>query len=82
MVYGLYVMRDLKVGFLSPNVDSNDASAIRNFAHAIMSSQNVMHTHPQDFELYKLGTYETDTAEIKLLDVRELIFEGKDVENA
>lgn len=80
MLYGIYCVRDLKTSFLSPTVDVNDASAVRNFSHAIIASDNIMHTHRSDFELFKLGTFDTDTASISLFDVRELLFEGKDVE--
>lgn len=80
MIYGVYCVRDLKTSFLSPTVDVNDASAIRNFSHAIIASDNIMHTHRSDFQLFKLGGFDTDTGDFIPLVNKDLIFEGKDVE--
>lgn len=79
MVYGLYAMRDIKIGFLSPTVDVNDATAVRNFDTMIRKSSDVLHFHKEDFELYKIGSYDTDSGIVTPLDIRELVFEGKDV---
>lgn len=64
MIYSIYAIRDLKVGFLSLTVEQNDAVALRNFEHAKLNAQSLMHSHPADFELFKLGTYDTDNGSI------------------
>lgn len=64
MEYPIYAIRDSKVGFMTPTVDQNDASAARNFEHAVMNSASLMNSHPGDYELYRIGTYETDSGEI------------------
>lgn len=60
----IYSIRDVHTGFMSPTVDQNDASAMRNFGHAVMQSQSLMNSHPKDYSLYKIGEFETDTGEI------------------
>lgn len=62
MKYGLYAMRDQKAGFLQPTVELNDEIAIRNFKLAVTRSKDsLFFTEPQDFSLYRIGSYETDT---------------------
>lgn len=76
MNYGLYAVLDHKTGFLPIQCDQNDQSAVRNFAHAIMTTGTVLSTHAEDYELYRLGDYDTETGTIILLPVKELIAEG------
>lgn len=71
----MYAIRDLHTGFLTPTVDQNDASAMRNFRHAIMQESTIMHTHSKDFSLYKIGDYDTDTGEI-VACIPDLITDG------
>lgn len=78
MILGVYVVRDVKSTFMTPTVDQNDNTAIRNFAHAVMKSDSVISSHKKDFELYKIGTYDNETGFIEKLDVRELLAEGSD----
>lgn len=61
MIYGIYAIKDAKTSFMPCNVDYNDASAIRNFEHAVMASDSLMRSHPADYTLYRLGTYNTET---------------------
>ena len=75
MKYGIYVIRDIKVGYMSLTLDMNDQSAMRNFEHAMSKSDSLMNSHPHDFSLYCLGMYDSDTGEVFGLDKR-LIMEG------
>lgn len=61
MIYGVYAIKDAKTSFMPCNVDYNDASAIRNFEHAVMAPDSLMRSHPADYTLYRLGTYNTET---------------------
>ena len=61
MIYGVYAIKDAKTSFMPCNVDYNDASAIRNFEHAVMAPDSLMRSHPADYTLYRLGSYHTDT---------------------
>lgn len=76
MIYGLYSILDHKAGFLPPQVDQNDQTASRNFAHAIMQTGSVLHTHAEDYELYKVGSFDTETGVLSVLSVKELVAEG------
>lgn len=78
MIYGVYVVRDVKSTFMTPTIDVNDSVAMRNFAHAIENSGSVMTSHKEDFELYKVAEYNNETGLFKPFDVRELICEGVD----
>lgn len=61
LVLGLYAIKDLKNGFLTPTPESNDDSAIRNFAHACQNTQSLFFTHPQDYELFKIANFYPET---------------------
>ncbi|QXN75136.1 nonstructural protein [Microvirus mar30] len=77
MKYNLYAIRDFKTTFMSPIIEQSNASAIRNFNHAYLNKDSVMHTHPEDFALYLIGTYNAETGEIIPCTV-ELIVSASD----
>lgn len=79
MKFNVYAMRDLKSGFLTPAVDQNDAMAARNFASSIQCSEGVLFTHKSDFQLYRIGAYDTDLGVINPEDFPVLVADGKDV---
>lgn len=64
----LYSILDAKVGaFDSPFTDVRDESAIRRFTDAVNDGSNPNNQwfrHPEDFALYLVGEFITDTAEI------------------
>lgn len=64
MKYGIYAIRDVHTGFLSPAADLNDQTAIRNFEHAVSQSQSLMFSHPEHYSLYKIGEFDSDTGEL------------------
>lgn len=64
MTYGVYSIRDVKTGFLTPSVDLNDDSAIRNFYHAVNASDGVLFSFAQDFSLYRVGEFDVDSGRI------------------
>lgn len=61
MIYGVYSMRDSKTGFMSVTLDQNDDAAARNFSHAVLTSDGILRTHAEDFSLYRLGSFDTDS---------------------
>lgn len=61
MIYGVYCVRDLLTGFMSPCVDLNDASARRNFAHSVNRSDSLFNSHPEHYVLYKVGTFDSES---------------------
>lgn len=60
----LYSIRDRKSGYLPPVVDVNDETAKRNFAFAIQRGDSMYLAFPDDYDLYFVGTYETESGEI------------------
>lgn len=76
MLNSVYCIRDNRVGFLSPMVDQNDATAMRNFEHALSNLQTVLGTHPEDFDLYKIAVFDTESGRIEPLEVPEFIQAG------
>ena len=77
MNYPMYSIRDIKTCFLAPNCDQSDQSAIRNFAYAI-NDKGVMNYSPKDFDLYKVGEYDSETGVITGC-LPELICQGINV---
>lgn len=78
MKYGVYSMFDAKTGFLTPTVDINDDSAIRNFAHSIANSEGILYSFSQDFQLYRLGEFDTDTGALTQASPTALLITGPD----
>lgn len=69
MIYGIYAIKDAKTAFMPCTVDYNNDSAIRNFEHAVRTPDSLMASHPVDYALYRLGTYDTETGMITVDDL-------------
>lgn len=76
----VYAIRDVRSTFTGLTVDTNDATAVRNFAHAVMQVGSIMNSHPQDFSLYRLGEFDTDTGVLIPLSPIQLVMDGVSVE--
>ena len=76
MKYPIYSYRDRLVGFGQPVLDTNDNAAIRGFAYAVSAKDGIMNFSPMDYELYKIGEFDTDKGTIKSFDIPELIITG------
>lgn len=61
MKYPVFAIRDAVIGYLTPTVEQSDAAAIRNFAHAAMAPDSLMRSHANDFSLYRIGSYDTES---------------------
>lgn len=64
MFYNIYSIRDCHTGFMSPTFDQNDSSAARNFRHAAASKETLLNSHPNDFQLYCIGRFDSETGQI------------------
>lgn len=64
MKYPIYSIRDAKVGFMTPTIDVNDASAARNFEHAVLNSATLMNSHPGDYALYRIGEFDEESGAV------------------
>lgn len=76
MIYGIYCIRDSKTGFLTPTADQNDQTAMRNFAHASMQKDTLFFSHPQDYSLFRVGTFDSESGIITALSAPEHICEA------
>lgn len=77
----MYAVRDRASDqFANPMFLTSNGQAIRAFADEINRSgeNNMLHQHPEDFDLYTLGEYDTDTGELKPTRPEQLAI-GKDL---
>lgn len=74
MKHGVYTVHDQKaMAFLSPFVAKTDGEAIRNFMDVCSDVNHIFHRHAHDFHLYRIGSYEDLTAELKNVDPPEML---------
>lgn len=76
MIYGLYCMKDEKVGYLTVTQDVNDYSAMRNFKYSLSKSDSFAAFSKNDFKLYKMGTFDNISGEIVLESSPTLLLSG------
>lgn len=79
MMLNVYSIRDVRSGFLTPTIDQNDYIAARNFANAIMESKGVLFTHASDFQLFRIGEFDSDKGVLKPAQLHELVSDGAEV---
>lgn len=76
MIYGIYSIRDSLTGFMSPALDINDQSAIRNFSRAINSGEGLMDFAPKDFDLYLVGQFNNQTGVLEPVVPVQMVVSG------
>lgn len=77
MTKRIYVIRDMAAEvFMTPTIESNDETAMRNFAYAIHHSDGLYNFKPKDFAMYYIGDYDTGTGVINPVSPVELICYG------
>lgn len=67
MIKSIYVMRDQKSGvYGSPITHYTDATITRDISSALKSDKPTMdfQQYPSDFDLYKIGSFDTDSGKI------------------
>lgn len=74
----VYSVRDVNVGFMNPMCDVNDNSAKRNFAYAI-NNTDLMSFSPADYDLFRVGSFDSDTGVFDVLPIPELLVHGASV---
>lgn len=82
MLYYMVAVRDrASDSFTAPSYVAAVGAAIRNFADQLNSSdKNVLFAaHPEDFDLYELGTFDDAQASFVVLDRPRQIAIGKDL---
>ena len=78
MKYPMFSIKDDKTGFSCPTCDQSEASAVRNFSFAVNNSDTVMGFAPKDYDLYKVGEFDTDSGKIRTF-VPEFVVSGSSV---
>lgn len=79
MKYPVYCVRDLKVEFLSPMIYMNEAAAKRDFAYRINTGDTMYSFAPADYELYQIGTFDSEKGIIESFQIPEFISRGTDM---
>lgn len=75
----IYALRDkLSTEFLFPAPDSNEYTAKRSFARAISAGDGLLSFKPSDFDLYKVGTYDSTTGQVESC-IPEFVCNGQDL---
>ena len=67
MDYQLYCVRDEKMDMNRYGAiicQENDATAMRSFAHECMNKDSLWNSHPSDYSLWCLGSYDMSVGEI------------------
>ena len=80
MTLTLYSVRDKLVGFTGPIAMKDDKVAVRWFEAFCEQKKRQEFTEAKYFELYKIGTFNTENAEINPLPFTELIREGEQID--
>lgn len=78
MIYGVFSIRDSMTGFMTPTIDLNSDSAIRNFAHSLVAGPSVVTTFSKDFDLYQLGQFNSEAGELIPCSAPVFIVSGSD----
>lgn len=83
MIYHVYSIYDRRAGqYLTPTFEQSDPVAVRNFVHAVMTSGTILTSHRSDFDLFQIGSFDSDSGE--LLSFRpadfELVCRGGDID--
>lgn len=82
MILQIICVRDRAVdAFGQPNFVLSIGGATRSFTDEVnrADTNNSMYKHPDDFELYHLGSYDDGPAAFDLLDKPRLLMVAKDV---
>ncbi|UOF76676.1 DNA binding protein vP5 [Microviridae sp.] len=77
----MYAVRDrASVSFANPMFIPSRGQAIRSFSDEVnrVEANNILNAHPEDFDLYYLGEFDTSTGLVQSV-VPEQICVGKDV---
>lgn len=65
MKMNIYSLKDKKGSFVNPYVMQNTEQAIRDVKTAVNeNTASILSKYPEDFDLYKMGDFDTETGEI------------------
>lgn len=80
----LHIMsvRDRQVGaFMTPFFAQSEGQALRSFADEVnrAATDNILYRHSEDFELFYLGVFDSESGEFELFSIKRLIVSGASV---
>lgn len=79
MIYVLCCVRDAAVvAYMRPFCVPASGAAIRGFSDEVNRAESEMHKHPEDYELFEMGTFEEETGQFELLPVPRSLARAKD----
>lgn len=61
MRIGFYCVKDDLLGYQSPFCSMNDEAAKRDFSMMIKREGTIFNVHPENFNLYRLGTFDSES---------------------
>lgn len=64
MMYKIYSVRDKLSGYMNIFLERSDALAERGFSAVVNDSSSSIYCNPGDYDLYKLGSFNTDSGVI------------------
>lgn len=65
MILGMYSIYDKYTGYMVPAYQQSDEQARRMFAYDVNHAEmSVIKVNPDDFQLEKVGTFDTDTGHV------------------
>ena len=77
MILKIFSVLDSRVAtFSAPFHHQREASAIRDFSDAVNDASNpnnMWHKHPEDFSLYQVGEFNSETGEIIPVNPKNLV---------
>lgn len=76
MIFGVYSIRDVLTGFMTPVLEQNAASAMRNFRMACSRSESLMNHAPSDFSIYHIADFDSSTGIITPISPIQIVCVG------
>lgn len=73
MIVPICCMRDQLSGFMNPFVATNEKIAERDFKIVINDDSQSLYHNPQHFDLYKIGSFDTETGIISSIEPTILV---------
>lgn len=68
MKFGVFSVHDRLSGYGTLTVEVNDQVAYRNFEHAVLNGGSVLFSHAQDYELRRVGYFDSEIGALSSCD--------------
>lgn len=79
----IFTIRDRALGaYMQPWCAQSIGLALRMFQDELANEQGQMHKHPDDYDLYHVGTFEDDIGHIVPLEAPKQIATGRNTKQA